>query len=59
MNTTLLDRHAPSSTFAADVEAGLLREGQKELPPKYFYDAVGSALFEAWMPKSWGMGAGT
>jgi L-histidine Nalpha-methyltransferase len=32
--------------FAGDVRAGLTRLGQKELPPKYFYDAVGSALFE-------------
>lgn len=33
--------------FAADVRAGLCREGQKELPSKYLYDEVGSALFEA------------
>ncbi len=32
--------------FAADVRAGLARPGQKELPSKYFYDDVGSALFE-------------
>jgi len=32
--------------FAADVRAGLMRRGQKELPSKYFYDNVGSALFE-------------
>lgn len=32
--------------FAADVRAGLTRAGQKELPSKYFYDDVGSALFE-------------
>lgn len=32
--------------FIADVRAGLGRAGQKELPPKYFYDEVGSALFE-------------
>jgi dimethylhistidine N-methyltransferase len=32
--------------FAADVRAGLTRSGQKELPSKYFYDDVGSALFE-------------
>src|SRR5580658_8122367 len=37
----------PSSGFAADVRVGLLRDGQKELPSKYFYDEVGSALFEA------------
>jgi dimethylhistidine N-methyltransferase len=32
--------------FAADVRDGLLRPGQKELPSKYLYDNVGSALFE-------------
>jgi dimethylhistidine N-methyltransferase len=32
--------------FAADVRAGLTRIGQKELPSKYFYDDVGSSLFE-------------
>ena len=32
--------------FAADVRAGLARPGQKELPSKYLYDEVGSALFE-------------
>ncbi|PYX46769.1 MAG: L-histidine N(alpha)-methyltransferase [Acidobacteria bacterium] len=32
--------------FAADVRAGLTRNGQKELPSKYLYDNVGSALFE-------------
>ncbi len=32
--------------FAADVRAGLGRPGQKELPSKYLYDDVGSALFE-------------
>lgn len=32
--------------FAADVRAGLTRDGQKELPSKYLYDEVGSALFE-------------
>jgi L-histidine Nalpha-methyltransferase len=32
--------------FAADVRSGLTRPGQKELPSKYFYDDVGSALFE-------------
>ena len=34
------------SVFATDVRAGLLQEGQKELPSKYLYDDVGSALFE-------------
>jgi len=32
--------------FAAAVRAGLTRSGQKELPSKYLYDEVGSALFE-------------
>jgi L-histidine N-alpha-methyltransferase len=32
--------------FATDVRAGLTRPGQKELPSKYLYDDVGSALFE-------------
>jgi L-histidine Nalpha-methyltransferase len=32
--------------FAADVRDGLMRPGQKELPSKYLYDDVGSALFE-------------
>jgi L-histidine Nalpha-methyltransferase len=32
--------------FAADVRSGLTRPEQKELPSKYFYDDVGSALFE-------------
>ena len=34
------------SDLATDVRAGLLRPGQKELPSKYLYDEVGSALFE-------------
>ncbi len=32
--------------FAADVRSGLTQPGQKELPSKYLYDNVGSALFE-------------
>src|SRR5579871_2685064 len=32
--------------FASDVRAGLTRPHQKELPSKYLYDDVGSALFE-------------
>jgi len=32
--------------FAAEVRDGLNRPGQKELPSKYLYDEVGSALFE-------------
>src|SRR5246500_5420028 len=35
-----------SYEFAADVRAGLTRLSQKELPSKYLYDDVGSALFE-------------
>lgn len=34
------------SEFAADVRAGLTKPGQRELPSKYLYDEVGSALFE-------------
>src|SRR5690349_3223656 len=40
----------PSSSainqFALEVSAGLMKPGQKELPSKYLYDSVGSALFE-------------
>ena len=32
--------------FADEVRQGLSRRGQKELPSKYLYDEVGSALFE-------------
>src|SRR5437764_7438114 len=32
--------------FAGEVRAGLTKSGQKELPSKYLYDDVGSALFE-------------
>jgi hypothetical protein len=35
-----------ASAFAADVRAGLTNPIQKELPSKYLYDDVGSALFE-------------
>src|ERR1039457_5288161 len=35
-----------ASEFAASVRAGLTRPKQKELPSKYLYDDVGSALFE-------------
>ena len=34
------------SDFARAVRAGLTREGQKELPSRYFYDDIGSALFD-------------
>src|SRR5690242_6770550 len=35
------------SEFAADVRESLTKAGQRELPSKYLYDEVGSALFEA------------
>ncbi|HTS37293.1 MAG TPA: L-histidine N(alpha)-methyltransferase [Candidatus Solibacter sp.] len=35
-----------SYEFAAEVREGLDRPGQKELPSKYLYDDIGSALFE-------------
>ncbi len=34
------------SDFAADVRESLTKPGQRELPSKYLYDEVGSALFE-------------
>ena len=37
----------PRLEFGRDVRAGLSRADQKELPSKYLYDDVGSALFEA------------
>src|SRR5467141_377558 len=45
MATAVVAQHSQSN-FAGDVRAGLLRSGQKELPSKYLYDEVGSALFE-------------
>jgi dimethylhistidine N-methyltransferase len=33
--------------FEGDVRAGLMKSGQKELYSKYFYDDLGTALFEA------------
>src|SRR5246500_3892819 len=36
----------PVYEFATEVRAGLTKPGQKELPSKYLYDDVGSALFE-------------
>jgi len=36
----------PITRFAEEVRAGLWTTGQKELPSKYLYDDVGSALFE-------------
>ena len=38
---------APRSVFLDDVCEGLCRSGQKSLPPKYLYDALGSILFDA------------
>jgi len=35
-----------SYDFASDIRAGLTQRGQKEIPSKYLYDEVGSALFE-------------
>src|SRR5262245_16970263 len=32
--------------FAAAVRRGLTMRGQKELDPRYFYDDIGSALFD-------------
>ena len=42
---TVLQRDV--SEFAADVRESLTKSGQRELPSKYLYDEVGSALFEA------------
>src|SRR2546430_8385603 len=39
-------RTRPGTEFASDVRAGLSK-AQKELHSKYFYDDLGSALFEA------------
>jgi dimethylhistidine N-methyltransferase len=36
----------PLSDLAQDVREGLSKPGQKELPCRYFYDEIGSALFE-------------
>src|SRR5947199_1036651 len=33
--------------FALDVAEGLAVDGQKKLAPRYFYDDLGSSLFEA------------
>jgi L-histidine N-alpha-methyltransferase len=42
--TSVVNEYA--AQFAADVRSGLDKRGQKELPSKYFYDHVGSPLFE-------------
>ena len=43
--STLAQRHV--SEFAAEIRASLTKPVQRELPSKYLYDEVGSALFEA------------
>ncbi len=45
MATAVIAQHSRPD-LAGDVRAGLCRRGQKELPSKYLYDEVGSALFE-------------
>ena len=40
------DLHPTADDLAADVLAGFSR-AQKSIPPKYFYDAEGSRLFDA------------
>ena len=35
------------ANFAKDIREGLTKAGQKELPSRYLYDELGSALFEA------------
>src|SRR5260370_19135570 len=43
---TKITRVSHLRQFALEVSAGLAKPGQKELPSKYLYDRVGSALFE-------------
>jgi len=45
MATTVIAQYS-TPNLAGEVRAGLCRPGQKELPSKYLYDEVGSALFE-------------
>ena len=45
--TPLAPITAPEDDFLRDVRAGLCRDGQKTLPPKYLYDELGSLLFDA------------
>jgi L-histidine N-alpha-methyltransferase len=45
MATAVIAQHSRPD-LAGDVRAGLCRPGQKELPSKYLYDEIGSALFE-------------
>jgi L-histidine N-alpha-methyltransferase len=47
MTVLTLPRVNIRDQFGEDVKAGLCRPGQKELPSKYLYDALGSALFDA------------
>jgi L-histidine Nalpha-methyltransferase len=44
LTTTITNDHV--AEFAEDVRLGLTKPQQKELPSKYLYDTVGSALFE-------------
>ncbi len=44
---TLTSAPPQMTRFAADIRVSLDRPGQKELPSKFFYDALGSKLFEA------------
>ncbi|MEN0653904.1 MULTISPECIES: L-histidine N(alpha)-methyltransferase [Hyphobacterium] len=41
-----IDLHPPVADFRSDVLSGL-RDRPRTIPPKYFYDADGSALFDA------------
>jgi L-histidine Nalpha-methyltransferase len=43
---TQLIKGTAQDEFAREVCSGLSKPGQKELPSKYLYDSVGSALFE-------------
>jgi L-histidine Nalpha-methyltransferase len=45
MVTTASDSRALAE-FSSDIVAGLSHPGQKELPSKYLYDEIGSALFD-------------
>jgi L-histidine Nalpha-methyltransferase len=45
MATAVIAQHSRPD-LAGEVRAGLCRSGQKELPSKYLYDEIGSALFE-------------
>lgn len=47
MNAADMPAGSPRDRFLRDVRDGLCRSGQKVLPPKYFYDDLGSALFDA------------